>query len=168
MNSEYVHELRKLSLKAREAVALLVCEKYFLNHDLRHEEISEFFSYMWEWPLISDFETWEKQRPLLVDFGLGDDLTDEFSNALASSSIEETQFRSVVSGTVEILWGSFWGASEDDASFNSLISVIKASGLEQYPVLTPFKFSVFTDADGWGKRISIQDRDFWRSSAAYA
>lgn len=168
MNSEYFRELRKLSLTAREAVALLVCEQYFHIHNLHCDETREFLSYMWEWPIISDFESWEKRRPLLVNFGLGNDLSNSMTKTLASASIEEGNFRLVVGGTVEILWGSFWGAAEDDASFNSLNSMIQASGLKQYPVLTPFKFSVYADGDGWGNSISIQDRNFWRKSAVYA
>ena len=168
MNSEYLSELRKLSLTARAAIALLVCEKYFESHNIRNKDTVEFLNFMWELPIVVDFEQWETNRPVLVNFGLGDEISESMAEALELSSADQSNFRAVVSGTVEILWSSFWGAAEDEVSNQALNSVIQSSRLKYYPVLTPFKFSTFVEGDGWGKPISTQDRDFWRERAKYA
>ncbi|MCG6305479.1 hypothetical protein K6U21_15040 [Vibrio vulnificus] len=47
-------------------------------------------------------------------------------------------------------------------------NVISASGIEQLPVLTPFKFSLFSQNDGWGDKITPQDLEFWRTCVKYA
>jgi len=167
MNTEYLTEIRKLSLTARAAIAVLVCEKYFKIHNLQNKDTADFLKYMWEWPVVADFEKWERIRPFLVNFGLGDEISESMAQALALESVEQSNFRAVVSGTVEILWSSFWGAAEDEISYQALNLVLQTSGLKHYPVLTAFKSSTFVEGDGWGKPISIQDRDFWRESTKY-
>ncbi|MHA2743444.1 hypothetical protein ACXZ7S_27020, partial [Vibrio harveyi] len=64
--------------------------------------------------------------------------------SLAQNGIGESQFRTIVGGVTDILWGNFWGAAENEQSMAALESVISASGIEQLPVLTPFKFSLFS------------------------
>jgi len=168
MNIDYFQEIRKLSLTARVGVALVVCERYFELNKLLHAETREFLDYLWEWPVVSDFDSWEKSRTDLVNYGLGDEISKAMTELLVRSEVNESNFRRVVAGTVEILWGSFWGAAEDEQSYESLVSVLNSSGLERNPVLTPFKFCTFDIADGWGPPVSSQDRDFWRKYASFA
>ncbi len=167
-NAEYLKECRRLSLTARACVALLVCDKYSSAHQFRTNDTDTFFEYLWEWPVVNDFDSWEQQRPFLVNFALGDEATEELIEEIKSAGIEESVFRTIISGPVEILWGSFWGAAEDDLSLTDLNNTIEASRLPTLPILTPFKFSRFDTNDGWGEQLSKQDRDFWRESARYA
>ena len=167
MKAEYLSECRKLSLTARSAVGLLVVEEYFRSKNIRTKDTEEYLNYMWEWPVVVDFDSWESNRPFLVNYALGDVPSTELMLQLETIGLSESLFRNVVSGPVEILWGSFWGAAENDSSHNVLAETIRSSGLEQLPVLTPFKFSVFNKDDGWGKPVTKEDRDFWRDSVKY-
>lgn len=167
----YLDACKKLSLTARLAVGLVVFERFCRDSQIESTQVKIFCDYLWDWPLIQypdQFDTWESARPELVNCGLSDPLSAEMLSILADYGIDESCFRSVLTGLVYILWGSFWGAAEDDLSLNSLASVLRASRLEAYPVLTPFKFSQFVDGHGWGEKITKEDRDFWRYGVQYA
>lgn len=163
----YLIQCKKLSLTARMAIALLVFECFCRNTGLQIKQVSELSEYLWQWPLIDgpdQFELWEKNRPELVNYGLGDEATNELLIELESRGISETRFRDIVSGLVEILWSSFWGAAENEFSLEALRNVLASSKVERLPVLTPFKFSLYSDMSGWGKKLTKEDRDFWRMS----
>jgi hypothetical protein len=171
INSEkYIDDVKDLSLTARVCVAVLIFEKYCIDKQLIDSQIDEFINYIWEWPLINDpdqFVTWEQRKVELVNYGLGEDCSPEFKDKLKEADIDEIVFRSFVSSIVEILWGSFWGAAENNQSFESFIKVMKYGNLSTFPVLTPFKFSKFCDGDGWGINLNKIDRDFWRNQVLY-
>jgi hypothetical protein len=168
---EYLEQCRPLSLTARSAISLLVFEKYCAENDLNILAVTELLDHMWKWPLIDgpdQFEPWESQRPLLIDCGLGDDFPDDLIAILAQRNISESKFRTVIEGVTEILWSSFWGAAENEASINDLEKVLLVTNVQKLPTLTPFKFSLFSDKDGWGSSLTAEDRDFWRRGAKYA
>lgn len=163
--NQYIEECRVLSLTARAAIALLVFERFCVSRNIKSEYISEFLDYMWEWPLISgpdQFDPWEGRRPLLVNYGLGDDADDRVESIVAESSLNESDFRKLVGGVVEILWVSFWGASENEGSLESLRTVILTAKIDSLPPIIPFRFSTFNDGNGWGIEVTPQDCKFWR------
>jgi hypothetical protein len=49
-------------------------------------------------------------------------------------------------------------------SLKALSAVLSSSKLDKLPILAPFKFSLFSDMDGWGEKVTKEDRDFWRDS----
>lgn len=163
----YLESCRKLSLTARMAIALLVFERFCAESKIHHSLFSELSDYLWKWPLIDgpdQFEPWESARPELVNYALGDEASRELVAALDKAQIEESRFRKITEGLVEILWGSFWGASEDELSMKALETVIASSKVEKLPSLTPFKFSLFSDMSGWGEKLTVEDRNYWRTS----
>jgi hypothetical protein len=128
----------------------------------------EFSDYLWKWPLIDgpdQFEPWEKSRPELLNFCMGNEASKELVFALERANIEENEFRKIIEGVVGILWGSFWGGPEDEFSMQALETVIKKSEVSCLPSLTPFKFSRFLDRDGWGEKILPRDCEFWQKCA---
>ena len=164
---KYLDQCKALSLTARFAIALLVCEKFCKNNDLQIFQIKELSDYLWQWPLIDgpdQFEPWERSRPELVNYGLGDEPSNQALSELVKRGISEHRFRNIVGSLTEILWSSFWGAAEDESSIKFLRNVIYSCKIEPLPVLTPFRFSLFTDGEGWGRKLTIEDRDFWRNS----
>ncbi|EGQ8241618.1 hypothetical protein ACUT8K_000496 [Vibrio parahaemolyticus] len=169
--SYYIDECKRLSITGRSAISLLIFERFCLLNELNALEINEFLDYLWKWPLVDgpdEFEPWEANRVTLVNCGLGDDFSEDLLNTLTLSGVSEYQFRSILGGIIEILWGSFWGAAENEQSMVALENVISASDLEQLPVLTPFKFSLFSQNGGWGDKITSQDLEFWRTCVKYA
>jgi hypothetical protein len=165
---KYIEQCRKLSLTARLSVALKIFERYCEVRDIESDLVSDFFNYLWEWPLIDgpdQFEPWVQSRVELVNYGLGDPANDEIEMLLAKHALDEEHFREIISGIVEILWGSFWGASEDELSVQALINVTNRCKVESLPILTPFKFSRFEENGGWGNKITEEDRDYWKNCA---
>jgi hypothetical protein len=61
------------------------------------------------------------------------------------------------------LWGSFWGASNDELSLTSLKTVIELTSLEKLPKIEIYH-SQFCDMHGWGNKISRDDYERWRST----
>ncbi|MCS0109394.1 hypothetical protein NDJ40_08000, partial [Vibrio alginolyticus] len=170
MNS-YTSECKRLSINARAAIGLLVFERFCVLHGLELHDNQEFLEHLWDWFLIDgpdEFEPWESKRPTLVNCGLGDEFPEDLQLSLAQNGIGESQFRTIVGGVTDILWGSFWGAAENEQSMAALESVISASGIEQLPVLTPFKFSLLSQNEGWGDKVTPQDLEFWRTCVKYA
>lgn len=168
---KYLEQCRNLSLTARMAIALLVFERFCKENKIEFEQIKDLSDYLWQWPLIDgpdQFKSWESSRPELVNYALGDEASTYILSALSAINIEESRFRNVVGGLVEILWSSFWGAAENELSLKSLSNVLSSSQLEKFPTLTPFKFSLYSDMNGWGKKVEKEDRDFWRYSDSNA
>ena len=160
-----------LSLVARLGVALCCFERYCRSVGLETKSIQDFLSYMWEWPLMMApgwFEDWEATRTSLVDFGLGEALPGDVEPALRDRGLDPVEFRSLVEATVEVIWGSFYAASDDLGSLKDLaqvISICERRGI-QPPTLAVFAESRFKDGHGWGDRISKDQRDRWRAAGA--
>jgi len=168
---EYLKQCRKLSLTARMAIALLVFERFCSDNLIECRQTKDLSEHLWQWPLIDgpdQFEPWEQSRPELVDYGLGDGATKVILSVLEQGQVEESKFRDIVGGLVEILWGSFWGASENEQSLKSLSIVLNSANLDTYPPLTPFRFSLFSERSGWGQSLTKEDRDYWRSCSKNA
>ncbi|MCQ3827863.1 hypothetical protein HXX02_00235 [Microbulbifer elongatus] len=170
MNQE-VEDIRDLSLTARLILALINFEKFCLENDLQSKSVSDLIAFLWKWPLIDgpdEFEPWIESAPALLHVALGNDLPHELKELLDERNIEEQRFRNIVEGLVEIIWGSFWGASEDLVSLEAFHKSFKSSRVEQLPPLTPFKFSRFRDNDGWGVKPSSSDVAYWSSIRPHA
>ena len=159
-----------MSLTARAMVALLIFERYCRDNRLVHAQIDEFIEYMWHWPKANDpgnFEPWERSRPELVNAGLVGSVPGAFATFLAHTGTSERRFCQLLSNTVLILWSSFWGACEDEGSFQNLTAVVVGAQV-RLPPLTPFKFSSIEDGGGWGHQISEYDLEYWKSLRRYA
>ncbi|GHZ29835.1 hypothetical protein VCSRO29_3470 [Vibrio cholerae] len=162
MNS-YTSECKRLSINARAAIGLLIFERFCVLHGLKLQENQDFLDHLWSWFLVDgpdEFEPWESKRTTLVNCGLGDEFPEGLLHSLAQNGVGESQFRTIVGGTTDILWGSFWGAAENELSMAALENVISASGLEQFPVLTPFKFSLFSQNGCWVKKLRLRIWNF--------
>jgi hypothetical protein len=161
----------QLSLVARLGVALCCFEGYCREAALRSGSIRGFVEYMWEWPLRMSpglFEEWEAKRTSLVEMGLGDDAPPDVAVELQERRIDPGEFRELVEGIVEIIWGSFYAAPDNEGSQGELarvISICRRRGVRP-PPLTVFAASRFADDHGWGRTITSEERDYWRRSTA--
>lgn len=163
---KYIEQCKELSLTARMAVALKIFQRYCKIRNIDSHLVNDFVNYLWKWPLIDgpdQFEPWEKSRTGLVNYGLGDPANNEIHSLLSEHGIDEDDFREIVAGVVEILWGSFWGEAEDELSHRSLVNVIRKCKVEEAPSLTPFKFSRFSENSGWGNKLTEEDCEYWKN-----
>lgn len=162
----YIEQCKELSLTARMVIALIIFERYCKQKHIENSIIDNFCNHLWRWPLIDgpdQFEPWEQSRTVLINYGLGEQANEEIQGFLSEYNVDEYIFRQIISGIVEILWGNFWGGSEDELSLQSLHDVIRFTQVENLPTLTPFKFSRFRDGGGWGQKITAEDCEFWKN-----
>jgi hypothetical protein len=151
-------------LPARLAVALRCVEDFCAVKALAAPSLTKFFDHMWELPVMESFPAWEDDNEELVAYGLGDPLPAEFSPLLAAAEVSEDLFQNLIGATVEIIYCSAYGASDDARSLRYLDEVLRitaAAGVTPPPARL-FSDSLFADRHGWGQRISSQQRDPWR------
>ncbi len=158
----FLERCKELSLTARVAAALLIFEGYCRSETIGSSELEEFLDYMWEWPRV-EFEEWEARKPQLVNAGLGEPLPPSLVSRLEQRGIGAHGFAKAIGGLVEILWGSFWGAAEDNGSLKALECVVAHAHSGPLPPLTPFRFSRFVDGNGWGIGLTEEDHQYWQS-----
>ncbi len=161
----YLEKCKELSLTAREAIALHCFEKYCEKKQLKCSLIDEAIEYLWKWPLIDgpdEFEPWESNKPALINYGLGAPIPTDVEKVLKIHEVDEKEFKRIVQSLITILWGSFWGASEDELSLNSLKTIIELTSIEKIPKIKTYQVSKFGDMNGWGNKISKDDYELWR------
>ena len=134
---------------------------------MAHPDIDAFLHDLWEFPVAISTElfiAWESDHPHLVNAGLGDEFSDDFQSALNKRQISGRDFRHIIESLVEIVFSSFYGASQDQQSLDDLYKVINATA--PFGVSPPppdlFSKSLFVDNHGWGKPLSSAERDEWR------
>lgn len=165
-------EYSRLSLNARLAVALHCFENYCRVHGLRSSAIDAFLDYMWEHPCIAspnEFTAWERARIPLVSVGLGDPFPPDVEQVLQQAGVSPKEFRELLENTVEIVFGSFYGAADDQGSIRHLeavLSIATASAIVP-PSAAMFAQSLFADRHGWGQQLSRPLRDAWRHGRDY-
>ena len=166
----FLTECSSLSLTARAMLALLIFERFCRENAIAHKEIDAFLEHMWKWPSVGqsvEFEPWEEARPALVSGGLTGVVPGEISAVLETADVSENRFGAVVCSLVQILWGSFWGACEDEQSLACLREVVSRANVCKLPPITPFRFSQFDAGNGWGTPLTNEDIQFWKSLRAY-
>ena len=161
----------ELSLIARLCLALCCFERYCRATELQCKSIRDFVEYMWEWPLMAtpeNFSDWEDKATGLVRMGRGGPPPADVAAVLQQKRIDPVEFRELVESTVEIIWGSFYAASDNRGSLEFLarvVSICKRRGVQIPPVIE-FAESRFADDNGWGVRATPDQRDRWRRFSA--
>lgn len=158
-----------LSLRARAAVALTIFEDYRRARGLEHPEIEAFKDHLWWYVSTavddnSSFEGWRSGGPPLVEVGLGDEYPAGFETFLASRGVPEGEFRQALSGTTEVLYGSFYGAADDAGSRRDLRELWAVAEPLGVPCPDPNRFngSQWADRGGWGLLPSPEVLARWR------
>lgn len=159
---------RHLSLTARMAVALHCFSRYCSKLELRHDDIDAFVDYLWEFPLIERWDLWEEHAPRLLQVALGDNWPADLQEFLLIRLESANQFRTLLGAVAEIVFGSGYGAADDEMSMRYLAKAIYL--VDQFGVRPPppeeFAESLFVDNHGWGNKITEEVRNRWRSVVA--
>jgi hypothetical protein len=162
------HDVRPLSLNARIAIALHLFHGYCHRRGLNHLEIDRFVSHLWEFITLpvggSGFEDWRKREPALTHVGLGDDFPPEFESVLRVAGVSAAEFREVLSCTTEVLYSTVYGAADEEGSrrfLSKLASVAQSVGAE-WPDMSCFTESKWSDCHGWGKHPTEKELAEWR------
>jgi hypothetical protein len=158
-----------LSLSARLAVALHCFHRYCQVRGLTGPDIDAFLEHMWQFPCISGHARvrWERERPVLVDVGLGDRAPPALVERLARARVAPREFRALLASTVDIVFGSLYGAADYHASLQRLGTVLRIAARANVlpPPPASFSNSRFEECRGWGPTLSPRERDVWRYQA---
>ena len=78
-----------------------------------------------------------------------------------------TEFRQLLANVVEIIYGSFYAAADNQGSLRHLEAVLQYAAQHgvQPPAASLFINSLFVDEHGWGKKLSEEERDAWRRAS---
>src|SRR5215470_2644254 len=98
---------------------------------------------------------WERRQPELVTVGLGGAIPNTSFVWLDDAGITADAFRRLVEHTVEIVYGSFYGAANDDEAFMHLQHVLRMTEQAGHitPLLSLVAQSRFVDRHGWGEPL---------------
>ena len=124
-------------------------------------------THLWEFislPAGRAFEDWKRREPPLTHVGLGDDYPPEFDSVLMTAGVSAAEFRQVLSCTTEVLYSTMYGAADEEGSrqyLSELAWVAESVGAE-WPDMSCFSESKWSDYHGWGKRPTEQDLAEWR------
>lgn len=166
MIEEYLEQCRDLSVTARVCIAALIFEEYCKRLKLQSPYIPEFLESIWQFPLLKGdqdaFKRWDREPPELYHVGFGADYPPDLLADLQALGIDQDNFRNMVKGVSEMLWGNFYVGGIDEWSIEYLEVVLNASGLDTFPPIEPFTISRITDRVGWGRHITEAERDQWR------
>ncbi len=160
--------MRPLSLSARIAIALHLFRGYCNRRGLNHPDIGRFVEHLLEFialpPGGGGFGSWVKREPPLTHAGLGDDFPLGFDSVLRSAGVSASEFRQVLGCTTEVLYSTMYGAADEEGSrryLSELASIAESVGVE-WPDMSCFRESIWSDCHGWGKRPSEQELADWR------
>jgi len=162
--------ITSLSLSARIAIALHLFRGYCARRALTHPEIDRFVEHLWEFIGLQAgrdvFDNWVKNTPPLTGAGLGDPFPPGFDDVLMAAEVSESEFRSALSNTTEVLYFSMYGAADEEASRRFLVDL---AALTQtlgvvWPDMSCFANSLWSECHGWGKRLSAKDLEDWRAA----
>jgi hypothetical protein len=166
-----IWELSSLSLSGRLAVALHLFEGYCERRGLDHPELQTFVDSLWRsiGPIgPEEVKKWEAEQPPLVGAGLGWEYPSGFEEYLDSHEVPELEFRSVLCWTTEVLYGSLYGAADDQGSLRFLEAL--ADKVEEFSVPWPdiqrFASSRWIDRSGWGNPLTSEELARWRERPA--
>ena len=136
---------------------------------MRRPEIDAFLDDLWEFPIIDHhrWDEWEKRHPALVNTALGDPWPAGFEEFLNARGMSAKEFRSLIGDVVEIVFSSFYGAADDVSSLKFLSRVLNTAEVAgvHLPSLEVFGGSRFVDRGGWGKQLTLAERNAWRDVA---
>lgn len=167
MSVSSVSVYRSLSLKARLAVALVCFERFCAKAGLHHPELTVFFEHMWALPSADSFPAWDSHKDGLVGVGLGDPFSPAIISLLDVSGVPQHTLRELLMHTVEIVFGSAYGQSDDTGSLQDLEAVLRitsGAGVVPPPAQS-FSSSLFSEREGWGAPVSPQTATAWRYSS---
>lgn len=162
-----------LFLTARLAVGLHCFSSYCDGHRLEHESVDALLDYLWAFPVaIGDpesFVCWERDHAYLVNVGLGDEMSKDVEQALHDCEIAPAEFRRLLGSLVEIVFSSFYGATQNEESLQFLCEVMSVTSKHGVSAPPPeiFSESLIADCQGWGLPLTEAVRDRWRFANGY-
>ena len=162
---EPIDKFRPLSLRARQAVALIVFDRWLAKIGIRHDELDAVCEHLWQWMTVDHhtFGVWSGFESPVLDAALGDGLPAELTLQCEQRGVDPVEFKAVLADLVEITYFSLYGAARDEESLEFLRHVVEvgaAAGITP-PSAEPFAQSLFTDNHGVG-RPTVEEVERWR------
>lgn len=87
------------------------------------------------------FNQWEEDQPPLIETGLGGEYPPGFESVPAARGVPEPEFRQAVCCTTEVIYGSFYCASDESGSRQFVSELANLVGPLGVPFPDPRQFS---------------------------
>ena len=157
-----------VSLFGRLAVALRCFERYCAVTGILDPGVSALVEHLWQLPVAmreGRFNEWFEARPPLFDFDPAERENKAVLQALPAA-VSPNEFTALVQSVVEVVFGSFYGASDDTGSQQELASVLRLVAARGVHPLAPSAVagSRFADGQGWGAPIDDATLERWRTA----
>jgi hypothetical protein len=173
MQADDPHDVRPLSLGARIAIALHLFRGYCNRRGLNHPEMDRFVEHLWEFIALpvggGGFEPWTRREPPLTRVGLGNDIPQDFDSVLRIAGVSPEEFRQVLACTTEVLYSSMYAAADEEGSRRYLSELGRVADLVgvEWPDMSCFAGSKWSDCHGWGQPLSAQQFAEWRRAGRW-
>jgi hypothetical protein len=123
-------DFRQLSMNARLAAALLISTRWLERVGIHDSELDALVEHLWAWLTVTPdtFDAWYESEPALVLVGLGGELPDRLTANCTAHGIEPERLAALLRGLTEIVYGSLFGAADDEGSLAELGTVAAVVG----------------------------------------
>ncbi len=155
---EAIDKFRPLSQRARQAVALIVFDRWLAKIGIRHGDLDAMCDHLWQWMSVDEqtFGVWSAFESPVLDAALGDELPAELVLECERRGVDTVEFKAVLGSLVEITNNSLYSAPDDDGSLAFLRHVLEigtAAGITP-PSAEPFAQSLSRTATVLDARLS--------------
>lgn len=164
--NQFLDEARLLSISARFGLAMSFLNEFCDRFSIDGLALDQFREHLWACPVYQpngqDFGKWYEHLPPLAEYGISDAQAYGLKGISSLSDADLSRFKQIVDCTYDLLQISFYGAGEDDKTYELLVRISKLGKPTEFPATTPFKFSSIEERDGWGPALLLSDLQFWR------
>jgi len=164
--NQFLEEVRLLSISARFALATCFLNEFCNRFEIHGLALEEFRQHLWDCPLFSsssqEFDLWYENLPPIAESGLSDAQAYGLSGVSSLLVADLERLSQIIACTYDLLSISFYGAGEDEGTYELLVRISNLARPTDFPATTPFKFSGIEQRDGWGPELAASDLLFWR------
>lgn len=166
LRNQFLEEARLLSISARFGLATCFLNEFCNRFEIQGLALEEFRQHLWDCPLFSssslEFGRWYVLLPPIAKDGISETQAYELSGVSSLSATDLGRLSQILACTFDLLSISFYGAGEDEGTYELLVRISDLARPTEFPATTPFKFSGIEQRDGWGPELVMSDLLFWR------
>ena len=164
--NHFLDEARFLSISARFGLAMSFLNEFCDRFSIDGVALDQFREHLWACPMYQtngqDFGKWYERLPPIAEHGISDDQAFGLEGIASLNDADRSRFGQIVDCTYDLLQISFFGAGEDEGTYELLVRISNLGRPAEFPATTPFKFSGIKERDGWGPALLLSDLQFWR------
>ncbi|MES0811118.1 hypothetical protein ABLO27_16650 [Roseibium sp. SCPC15] len=162
--NEFLDDAHLCSITARFGLAMCFVNEFANRHQITGNVLDEFRKNMWESPIFSvafgDAVTWYENLKPFEDCKLSSEEALGLKDSISSNDFG--RFVKATKLSYDLLLMSFYFDADNEGTLENLKRVAEICRPSELPPTTPFKFSTFSQGNGWGPKLPLADLRFWR------